>query len=320
MISLRRTSARRLGLLLLCALLPTSAAWAASVVRVGSIPIVGNAALYCAMDYGGLATEGIEIHSTDFQSGTRIVEALAGGSLDIGLSATLSVLQAAQQGLDLVIVAPASFKAADNRPPTSALVARKDAGIGGPAQLRGKTIAVNSLRSLDYLIAAEYLTRGGLSPRDLTWQELSYPHIVAALDNARVDAAIVAEPFLAILRSGDRVAVLSTTLDIIPGTSTASYTALRSWTQSRQTVLEAFLRGLRRGIEVCERDPQNMRDALVKHAGVKPALVQQIGLPILRPTLRPADLLPLVELARRHGLLVRDVDVERLLLPGAPPR
>jgi len=307
---------KRLGLLILGALLLPAAAGAAPMLRVGSIPIAGNVALYCAMDYGGLAAEGIEIQSTDFQSGTRIVEALAGGSLDIGLSATLSVLQAVQQGLDLVIVAPASFKASDNRAPTSALVARKDAGIAGPAQLRGKTIAVNSLRSLDYLIAAEYLGRGGVSPRDVTWQELSYPHIVPALDNARVDAAFVAEPFLSILRNGDRVTILSTALDIIPGSSTASYTALRSWTQSRPAVLEAFLRGLRRGIDVCERDPQKMRDALVKHTGVKPALAQQIGLPVLRPTLRAVDLLPLMELARRHELLVRDVDIERLLSPG----
>ncbi len=311
-----RVLSKRLSLLILGALFLPGPAGAAPMLRVGSIPIAGNVALYCAMDYGGLAAEGIEVQSTDFQSGTRIVEALAGGSLDIGLSATLSVLQAVQQGLDLVIVAPASFKASDNRAPTSALVARRDAGIAGPAQLRGKTIAVNSLRSLDYLIAAEYLGRGGVSPRDVTWQELSYPHIVPALDNARVDAAFVAEPFLSILRNGDRVTVLSTALDIIPGSSTASYTALRSWTQSRPAVLEAFLRGLRRGIDVCERDPQKMRDALVKHTGVKPALAQQIGLPVLRPTLRAVDLLPLMELARRHELLVRDVDIERLLSPG----
>src|SRR5213593_125525 len=177
------TASLRISLLILCALACPGPAGAGTTLRVGSIPIVGNVALYCAMDHGGLAAEGIEVQSTDFQSGTRIVEALAGGSLDIGFSATLSVLQAVQQGLDLVIVASGSFKAADNRASTSALVARKDAGITGAAQLRGKTVAVNSLRSLDYLIAAEYLSRGGLSPRDVTWQELSYSHMVPALDN-----------------------------------------------------------------------------------------------------------------------------------------
>jgi len=314
-------SARRvLAGLLVATLLSPGPLAAASGVRVASIPIVGNAALYCAMEHGGLAAEGLQLQSTDFQSGTRIVEALAGGSVDIGFSATLSVLQAVQQGLDLVIVAPASFKATDQRRPTSALVARKEAGIAGPAQLRGKAVAVNSLRSLDYLIAAEYLTRGGVSPREVTWQELSYPHIVPALDHARVDAAIVAEPFLTILKAGERAAVLSTTLDIIPGTSTASYTALRAWTHQHPAVLQAFLRGLRRGIEACERDPQKIREALVKHAGVSPALAAQIGLPILRPTLRAADLLPLVELARRHGLLIRDVDIDHLLSPGAPSK
>jgi NitT/TauT family transport system substrate-binding protein len=309
-----------LCLLVLGMLLSRGLAAPATVLRVGSIPIVGNVALYCAMDYGRLDTEGLEIRTIDFQSGTRIVEALAGGSVDLGLSATLSVLQAAQQGLDLVIVAPASFKATDGRPPTSALVARRGAGIEGPAQLRGKTIAVNSLRSLDYLIAAEYLARGGVAPGEVTWQELAYPHIVPALDNARVDAAIVAEPFLAVLRNGGHVSVLSTALDIIPGTSTASYTALRAWTQSQPALLQAFQRGLRRGIEICAGDPEKTRDALVKHTRVTRALVQQIGLPVLRPTIRAADLLPLVELARRHGLLDKDVDVARLLPAEGPAR
>lgn len=308
------------GVLLLSALLAPGVARAASTLRVGAIPIAGNVALYCSMEYGGVAAERIEIELVNLQSGTRIVEALAAGSVDIGLSATLSILQAAQQGLDLVIVAPASFKAADTRPPTSALVARKDVAVAGPAQLRGKTIAVNSLRSIDYLITAEYLGRGGVSPQDVRWVELGYSHIPPALDNGRVDAAFLAEPFLTILREGDRITILTQALDIIPGTSTASYAALRSWTRSQSTVLEAFLRAFRRGVDICERDPQRMRDAMVKHTAVPPALAQRIGLPVLRPNIRPADLSPLMELARRHGLLDREVNLERLLWPGGASR
>ena len=100
--------------------------------------------------------------------------------------------------------------------------------------------------------------------------------MMPALDNARVDAAFVAEPFLSILHNGDRVTILSPALDIIPGSSTASYTALRSWSQGRPAVLEAFLRGLRRGIDACEHDPQKMRDAVVKHTGIKPALARHL--------------------------------------------
>jgi len=296
--------------------LSVAGAEAVTPVRVGAIPIVGNVALYCAMDYGASNAEGIEIQTVDLQSGTRIVEALAAGSVDIGFSATLSILQAAQQGLDLVIVAPASFKATDGRAPTSALVARKDAGITGPARLRGKTIAVNSLMSIDYLITAEYLARGGVSSRDVTWQELSYQHIPPALDQGRVDAAFVAEPLLTVLKDAGRASVLSTALDIIPGTSTASYAALRSWTRGHGPLLEAFLRALRHGVEVCERDPRTARDAVVKHTGVKPELAQRIGLPVLRPSLRSSDLLPLLELARRHHLIEGKLDLDRVLAQG----
>ena len=221
----------------------------------------------------------------------------------------------------LVIVAPASFRAADSRPSTSALVARKDAGITGPAQLRGKTVAVNSLRSLDYLIAAEYLSRGGLSSRDVTWQELSYPHMMPALDNARVDAAFeggvrVAQGMLPAVSFPTAFALATSRLTsesalAAPAAAKREANASARVTAGRRSPVFA------ESIDACERDPQKMRDAVVKHTGIKPALARQIGLPVLRPTLRAADLLPLMELARRHGLLVRDVDIERLLAPGA---
>ena len=85
-------------------------------------------------------------------------------------------------------------------------------------------------------------------------------------------------------------------------------------------MLEAFLRAFRRGVDSCERDPQRMREAMVTYTSVRPDLVQRIGLPVIRPNIRPADLLPLMELARRHGLLERDVNLERLLWPGGAAR
>jgi NitT/TauT family transport system substrate-binding protein len=303
--------------LLLGAALPTAGVAGAAPLRVGIIPIVANAPLYCLLEHGNPAAEGLEIQITEMQSGTKIVEALAAGSVDIAFSATLSILQAAAQGLDLVIVAPASFKSADDRAtPTSAIIARAAGGATGGAGLRGKTFAVNSLRSLDYVIAAEYLTRAGVAPREVSWRELAYPHMAPALDQGRVDAAIVAEPLLTILRDSGRIAVLSTALDIIPGTSVSAYAALRSFTQARAPLIESFQRALRRGVEACERDPQRLRAAVAKHTGAKPELVQRIGLPIFRPVLRPADIAPLVELARRHGVLERAVELDRVLGAG----
>ena len=317
---MRRSRPVLSALALLIAAWWPGAAVALTPIRIGTLPIVGNAALYCAMDHGAPASEGIDIQTVDFQSGTRTVEALAAGSVDIAFSATLSILQAAQQGLDLVIIAPASFKTTEARAPTSALVARKDAGITVAGQLRGRTIAVNSLRSLDYLIMAEYLARGGVAAREVRWHELSYPHIVPALDQGRVDAAVLAEPFLTVLGDTGRASVLSTALDIIPGTATASYATLRSATQARGPALEAFLRTLRRGIEACERDPERMRDAVVKHTRTTAEIARRIGLPVLRAGLGPEGVRPLMELARRHGLLERDVDLGRLLWVSGPAR
>src|SRR5262245_53731753 len=176
-------------------LLAPLAAEAGSPIRVGSMATGGNTALFCAIEYGSPAAEGIDLQLTNLINGARIIEAMAGGSLDIGYSATLSVLQAAERGLDLTIVAPGGFVRTDDQP-AGMLMVRKDSGIATAADLRGKTIGLITLRAFDYLFVAEYLARAGVTERDVRWQEVAVPHTPAALEHRRVDAAWVIEPYL----------------------------------------------------------------------------------------------------------------------------
>jgi NitT/TauT family transport system substrate-binding protein len=292
----------------------------AETVRVGSMPVLGNVSLFCMLEHGAPASEGIELQLTPFSAGSRIIEAIAGGALDLGYSATLSILQASHQGLDVRIVAPGGFVPRNPAASIGSIVVRKDSGISTPAQLRGKTIAVNALGSINQLWAADYLARHGVAPSDVTWQEIPFHVMPLAIEHGRVAAASTSEPFSTILRDSGKVTLLPTLQDSDRGTSLSAYVALTPWTRARATQLDAFLRAFRRGVAACQRDSALLRQALVKHAGLKADMADRIELQDLRPAITAADIAPVQTLARRHKLLERELNVETLLLPGAGAR
>jgi len=303
-------------LLLILTLVSAVAGQPSSVLRIGIMPIADTLPLYVAIDHGHLAAEGIEVRLMPLWSGARIIEALAGGSLDLGLSATLSILQAAEQGLDLVIVQASSFVRTDAIP-VSALMVLKDSGITSAPDLRGKIIGVNSLKSIAYLVTAEYLARGSVRPGQVTWHEVGFPQMPAALEQRRVHAVLVAEPFLTVLKDTDRARILSPAQEVMAGHSMSAYTALRSWHAANARVMEAFDRGYKKGVEDCIKNSDKARDILARNTNTPAGLAQKIGLHLYSRGVVPAELAGLQELAQRHRLLTKGVDINRILAPTA---
>ena len=117
--------------------------------------------------------------------------------------------------------------------PAGLLMVRKDSGINTAADLRGKTIGLITLRAFEYLFVAEYLSRAGVTERDVRWQEVAVPHAPAALEHRRVDAAWIIEPYLTVLRESGAFKGLLMAQDIAPGASMMSYVALRPWAEGR---------------------------------------------------------------------------------------
>ena len=307
------------AMLLAVLVLSPAAARAADIIRVGFVPVSANLPLWCGMEMGTFTAEAVEIQTSVIGRGSRILEAMVGGSLDMGHVATLTVIQAAARGLDVVLVGPAG--SVRTGPPSSgALVVRKSAGITSVTQLRGKTIAVNQLGSFNYLVPLEHLARAGVGRDEVTWQELDFPHMVAALEQGRVDAANLTEPYLTMLREAGGATHLATQEQVLPGASISGYAVLRSWYDARRPLMERFHRALTRGIEACNRDPQRMREILARSTKLPVETARRMTLATFRPLFGDGEIGLLMETARRHGLIERSWPAERLVVPTARER
>jgi NitT/TauT family transport system substrate-binding protein len=73
------------------------------------------------------------------------------------------------------------------------------------ADLNGKTVAVNGLGDLTHLALLQWLGSNGADVKSVKLLEVSFPAVGPALDQGRIDAALLVEPFTTALKGKVRI-------------------------------------------------------------------------------------------------------------------
>jgi sulfonate transport system substrate-binding protein len=126
---------------------------------------------------------------SDFTSGPPMLQAMAGGAVDIGTVGNAPPVFAAAGGDNIAIVG-----ALRSDPHGSALLVPQNSPIHSIAQLKGKRIAVAQGSSADYHLLT-VLKKAGLSVHDVTLDYLQPAEGLAALASGHVDAWDIWSPF-----------------------------------------------------------------------------------------------------------------------------
>src|SRR6202035_4405026 len=127
---------------------------------------------------------------SDFTSGPPMLQAMAGGSVDVGGGGNAPPGFAAAGGDQLAIVG-----ALQANPNGSALLVPKGSPIHSVAQLRGKKIAVAQGSSADYHLLT-VLNKAHLSVHDVSLDYLQPADGLAALTSGHVDAWDIWSPYI----------------------------------------------------------------------------------------------------------------------------
>src|SRR5690348_11496622 len=163
---------RRLVVAAACALaLATVLAGAASgarkaaaltTVTVDTLPIANALPMDLGIAKGFFANHGIEIKKQTLQSGNDIVLALANHNGDVGYLGYVPMMIARTQGIPLTCVAASEVEgtsAADN---WQNILVKGNSSIRTPADLAGKTIAVNALKGVSEVVIRAALEKLGV--------------------------------------------------------------------------------------------------------------------------------------------------------------
>ena len=303
---IRRPRMRPLGLVtfvLAVTLLALSGGTASSApgkalvtITVDTLPIANALPMDLGIKKGFFAAQGIEITKRTLQSGNDIVLALANNNGEIGYLGWVPMMIASTNGIPLSAAAASEVEGTSEADNWQNILVKGDSAIRAPADLAGKTIAVNALKGVGEVMIKAALRKKGVSPGSVRLLAMPFPTMRAALRNGQVDAIWTPEPFLSQALNLDNARTV-----MAPGPvlgrfwPIGGYASLTSWQKSNPALAKKFRTAINRSLTYAQSHPAEIRELL-------PAGTQNVRLPIWSPLIDRAKL-------RQLAAYTKDFDV-----------
>lgn len=191
-----------------------------------------------AKDRGFFADAGLDATFKEYASGKNALKGLLKGEVQLATTADIPIAFDSFDRQDFTIVS--TIGSSDNEP---RIIARKDAGIDTPADLRGKKVATQKASAVHFFLHV-FLLQSGLTTDDVKLSYLKAEELAKALAAGEIDAFSMREPYIseaAKLIGQDKVVVFAK-----PGLyrKTFNVVAEKAVVQDKPEVVERALRAL----------------------------------------------------------------------------
>jgi len=207
--------------------------------------------------------EAINIRASPLQ-----ITALAAGEIEIAALGFSSFPFAVENaGLaDLRIIAHEITDGAGDNFSTHFMV-RKDSGIGTPADLKGKVVAVNGLGTGVHMALQAMLHKHRLEDRrDYTTIEAPFPTMKAVLLEGKADLVVTTTPFVFDPELNEKARTLFTQKDAMGPSELSFWTAREAFLAKNRSAVIDFLEDSLRALH-WYLDPRNRAEAIALIAG-----------------------------------------------------
>src|SRR6266540_2940803 len=276
-------------------------------VTVNTLPIANGLPMDLGISKGFFSAQGIEIKKNTLQSGNDIVLALANDSGDIGYIGWVPAMIARTQGIALSAVAASDVEGTSEADNWQNIMVKGSSSIRTPADLAGKTIAVNALKGVGEVMIKAALKKAGVNPDSVKLLALPFPSMRSALTNGQVDAFWAPEPFVsqALNLDGDRIVMA-------PGPvlgrfwPIGCYGALDDWIAKNPALAAKFHAAINESLAYAQSHPDEIRSLL-------PAGTQNVRLPILSPVVDRDKLVQLAKYTQEFGVITSLPNMTKLV-------
>jgi NitT/TauT family transport system substrate-binding protein len=266
-------------------------------LTVGVLPIANTLPLDLGIKKGFFEKQGIEIKKITAQSGNDIMLGLANSNMDVGFAGWVPAMIARTTGIPISAVTLSEVEGTNQTTNWQDILVKGSSSIRSPADLAGKTIAVNALKGVGEVMIKAALEKSGVDPNSIKLLALPFPAMRSALQNGQVDAIWTPEPFLSQAIQSDGARDL-----MAPGPVLGDYWPIggyfvrTDWSAKNPGLTARFRTAMNEALEYSQNHPDEIRDLL-------PAPSRNIRLPIWTTVLNRAQLLSLAGYTKKYGVI-----------------
>lgn len=286
-----------------------------TAVKVGVLPIAALAPLYLGVEKGVFRRHGLKLEPQVTQSGAAIVPAVVSGQQQFGFANPVTLMTAREKGLPLKIVGQGSQAGPGKSKEFEGVIVKKDSPIRKPADLAGKTVAVNALNNIGGLLISGALQKQGVDAKSIKFMEIGFPDANAALEAGRVDAAYQTEPFLYQAKQAGHRVVLYQYPALAERITIANYFTGERFAKQNPKAVAGFRAAINESLQYATAHPDEVRRIVTTFTKIPAAVAKEMTLPGWSPDPDPrSNGLDLVgRLAVEAGLIKKQPDFGELI-------
>jgi NitT/TauT family transport system substrate-binding protein len=277
------------------------------------VPVVDVAPLYLGIDKGFFEEEGLDVEPVVAQGGAAIIPAVVAGDQEIGFSNVVSLMLGQTQDLPVKIISQGIQATDDPDNDTAAIAVKGDSDIQEPADLEGKTIAINTLNNISQLTVTAALDSEGVDTSTLSFVEVPLPDMVGQLEAGQIDAAGLVEPFVTTGKNAGQRMIIYDRVATEPEMTIATYFTSDSYLQDNPDVVEAFVRAMNRSLEYATENPDEARQAIANYTQIPPDVLADVVLPLWQTDLNVDSIENTAQLMVDQGIAESEPDVDALI-------
>lgn len=282
-------------------------------ITLGVLPITDVAPIYLGQKQGIFEKHGLELDIQIAQGGAAILPAVTTGEYVIGYSNVVSLLIAQDKGLPIKVVFNGSSSTNKPGADVTEVAAKPDKGIASAKDLVGKKVAVNALNNFADITIRNSVKKAGGDPSQLSFVEIPYPQMPAAIDRGDVDAAWTTEPFRTqILESGGKI-VASPMTDMAQNFDSAFFFTSQQSLTDKADVIAKFRTALAESFDYTNANEAAFREIIQDYAKVTPDLAKKVVMSKWNNKINQDALKTLGAAAKEFGVISKEPDIAGLL-------
>jgi NitT/TauT family transport system substrate-binding protein len=191
-----------------------------------------------------------------------------------------------------------------------------DSGIESPADLEGKSVAVNALSNVAEITTRAQIADAGGDPDAVEYVEIAFPDMIAALEQGDVDAIFAVEPFKTLAAQQlDAVEVVNPYGGRLDGFPVAGFQTTAEFAETNPNTVAAFQRAMVKASQLATDEPEQVVEILPTYTELTPELAADLTLPEFVSEIDVSRLAVVADLMVEFGLLQEPPDVNTLVIP-----